>query len=37
MKGDFFTDIKFFRVVNGFMAQFGIAGDPAVAAKWKTK
>lgn len=37
VKGDFFTDIKFFRVVNGFMAQFGIAGDPAVAAKWKTK
>merc|ERR1711865_876561 len=36
VKGDFFTDIKFFRVVNGFMAQFGIAGDPAVAAKWKT-
>ena len=37
VKGDFFTDIKFFRVVNGFMAQFGIAGDPAIAAKWKTK
>ena len=37
VKADFFTDIKFFRVVSGFMAQFGIAGDPAVAAKWRTK
>ena len=37
VKGGFFTDIKFFRVVSGFMAQFGIAGDPAVAAQWRTK
>ncbi len=31
----FFEDIAFFRVIDGFMAQFGIHGDPAVARHWK--
>lgn len=31
----YFTDIAFFRVIEGFMAQFGIHGDPAVAAAWR--
>ncbi len=31
----FFKDIAVFRVVDGFMAQFGIHGDPAVSAKWR--
>lgn len=35
VEGNFFPDTRFFRVVPGFMAQFGIAGDPAVAAKWQ--
>ena len=31
----FFEEIAFFRVVEGFVAQFGISGDPKVSAKWK--
>lgn len=27
-------DAHFFRVIKGFMAQFGIPGDPQVAARW---
>jgi peptidyl-prolyl cis-trans isomerase A (cyclophilin A) len=33
----FFNDVRFFRVLDGFMAQFGISGDPKVAAYWKSK
>jgi peptidyl-prolyl cis-trans isomerase A (cyclophilin A) len=35
VKAGFFTDIAIFRVVPGFMGQFGIHGDPKVSAKWK--
>lgn len=31
----YFDGVKFFRVINGFMAQVGIHGDPAVSAKWR--
>ena len=30
-----FDECKFFRVVKGFMVQFGIHGDPKVSAKWR--
>ncbi|HUF62665.1 MAG TPA: peptidylprolyl isomerase [Verrucomicrobiales bacterium] len=35
VKAGFFTDIAMFRVIDGFMAQFGIHGDPKVAAAWR--
>ena len=28
---------RFFRVIEGFMAQFGIHANPKIAAEWKTK
>jgi peptidyl-prolyl cis-trans isomerase A (cyclophilin A) len=34
VKIGFFDGCEFFRVIDGFMAQIGIHGDPAVAAKW---
>ena len=35
VKSGYFTDIAFFRVVPGFMCQFGINGDPSISAKWR--
>ncbi len=35
VKIGFFDGVEFFRVIDGFMAQVGIHGDPAVAAKWR--
>lgn len=35
VRSGYFKDIAFFRVIPGFMCQFGIHGDPAVAAKWR--
>src|SRR5262249_26113490 len=34
VKTGLFDDCRFFRVVKGFMVQFGISGDPAVSQKW---
>ncbi len=33
----YFVDIAFFRVVEGFMAQTGIHGDPQVSARWRDR
>ena len=33
----YFDDTRFFRVVKGQWAQFGINGNPAVATGWRTR
>merc|ERR1711939_1133595 len=34
---NFFKAARFFRVIDGFMAQFGIHANPKIAAEWKTR
>jgi peptidyl-prolyl cis-trans isomerase A (cyclophilin A) len=36
VKNGFYDDTRFFRVISGFMVQFGINGDPRVAAPWRS-
>jgi peptidyl-prolyl cis-trans isomerase A (cyclophilin A) len=35
VKNGFFDNARFFRVIEGFMVQFGINGDPKIAAAWR--
>jgi len=35
VKIGYYNDVAFFRVIDGFMAQFGIHGDPKVSEKWE--
>jgi peptidyl-prolyl cis-trans isomerase A (cyclophilin A) len=35
VRSGYFKDVAFFRVIPGFMCQFGIHGDPAISAKWR--
>lgn len=36
VESDFYDGARFFRVIDGFVAQWGIAADPAVTAMWRT-
>src|SRR5580658_10662138 len=35
VKNGFFDNARFFRVITGFMVQFGINGDPKLSAVWR--
>jgi peptidyl-prolyl cis-trans isomerase A (cyclophilin A) len=35
VKAGFFKDVRFFRVIGGQLAQFGMHGDPGVQAAWR--
>ena len=34
VKNGYYDDVRFFRVIDGFMAQFGMHGTPAVQQAW---
>jgi peptidyl-prolyl cis-trans isomerase A (cyclophilin A) len=34
VKNGYYDDVRFFRVLDGFMAQFGMHGNPAVQRAW---
>ncbi len=36
VKNGFYDNARFFRVISGFMVQFGINGDPKISAQWRT-
>ncbi len=36
VKMGYYNDVAFFRVIDGFVAQFGIHGDPKVNDKWES-
>ncbi|HVR71080.1 MAG TPA: peptidylprolyl isomerase [Vicinamibacteria bacterium] len=35
VRAGYYDDVAFFRVIENFMVQFGIHGDPAVSAVWR--
>src|SRR5262245_6519886 len=35
VKNGFYDEVRFFRVLDGFMAQFGINGNPSVMKAWR--
>jgi peptidyl-prolyl cis-trans isomerase A (cyclophilin A) len=36
VKSGFYDNARFFRVISGFMVQFGINGDPGIMVRWRT-
>lgn len=36
VKYGFYDDVRFFRVIDGFMAQFGIHGNPQIMSAWRS-
>lgn len=37
VRAGFFDDSRFFRIRAGYIAQFGISGDPTVSAVWRNR
>lgn len=37
VRNGFYDGVRFFRVLDGFVAQFGISGDPAVSTVWRER
>jgi peptidyl-prolyl cis-trans isomerase A (cyclophilin A) len=35
VKNGYYNDVRFFRVIDGFMVQFGISGNPDLSAVWR--
>jgi peptidyl-prolyl cis-trans isomerase A (cyclophilin A) len=35
VKNGFYDNVRFFRVISGFMVQFGINGAPQLSARWR--
>jgi peptidyl-prolyl cis-trans isomerase A (cyclophilin A) len=35
VKNGFYDNVRFFRVISGFMVQFGINGDPKLSSVWR--
>ena len=35
VKNGFYDNVRFFRVIRGFMVQFGINGDPKISSVWR--
>ena len=37
VRSGYYDGVRFFRVLDGFVAQFGISGDPEVSAVWRQR